>query len=79
MRKYFVTQPSDFFKPCEQSCGIRKGQKRRGGGRVVTTPFADFSLSPQNQKEIDQDNLFYILCGHFDENKLGVAPYPGLG
>ena len=24
-------------------------------------------------------NLFYILCGHFDENKLGVPPYPGVG
>ena len=36
----------------------------------------------QNAKESDLGHkgyLFYILCGHLDENKLGVPPYPGVG
>ena len=50
--------------------------------RGVATPFTVFSRSLQNGKESDLGhigNLFYILCGHFDENKLGVPPYPGVG
>ena len=36
--------------------------------------------SLQNAKESDlghKGNLFYILCGQFDEKKMGVPPYPG--
>ena len=39
-----------------------------------------FSLSPQNQKESDLSHLgklFYILCGHFDEKKIGGSTLPG--
>ena len=50
---------------------------------VVATPLTVFSLSLQNAKESDlgyhKGNLFYILCGNFDEKKMGVPPYPGVG
>ena len=41
--------------------------------RVVTTPSKFFAVTP-NQKESDLNhlgNLKYILCGHFDEKKMG--------
>ena len=50
--------------------------------RGVATPLTGFfPRSLQNAKESDLGhniaNLFYILCGHFDEKKMGVPPYPG--
>ena len=51
-------------------------------GGWLQPPLTVFSRSLQNAKESDLghiSNLFYILCGHFDEKKLGVPPYPGVG
>ena len=45
-------------------------------------PLSVFPGRSKNAKESDLrllSNLFYILCGHFDENKLGVPPYLGVG
>ena len=50
----------------------------RGGCNPLTV----LSWSLKNAKESDLGhigNLFYILCGHFDEKKIGVPPYPGVG
>ena len=41
---------------------------------VVATPLTVFSWSLQNAKESDLGhigNLFYILCGHFNEKDCG--------
>ena len=41
-----------------------------------------FPQSLQNAKESDLGhiaNLFYILCGHFNDKKMGLPAYPGLG
>ena len=47
---------------------------------MVATPLRLFSPSLQNAKEKDLgliDNLFYILCGHFDEKTNGGTTLPG--
>ena len=41
-----------------------------------------YGFSPVALKESDLghlSNLFYILCGHFDEKCWWVPPYPGVG
>ena len=63
------------------SCSIFDSEKsikpRRTKG-VATTPLENFYLPPQNQNESDQSHLgklTYILCGYFDEKKMGGG-YP---
>ena len=48
---------------------------------VVTTPNG-LSLIAPRRKQTDSghlSNLFYILCGHFDEKNPGVSPNMGVG
>ena len=50
------------------------------GGGLLQPPLTVFLRSLKNAKESYQGhlgNLFYILCGHFHEKKMGVPPYPG--
>ena len=52
-----------------------------GGCNCLNCQAYGFSWSLQNAKESELEhigNLFYILCGHFNE-KNGVPPYPGVG
>ena len=49
---------------------------------VVTTPLMVCRQLHQNAKQSDPghlSNLFYILCGHFDEKNPGVPPNTGVG
>ena len=48
---------------------------------VVATPLRFFPGRSKTLKKITKGIsviFFYILCGHFHENKMGVPPYPGV-
>ena len=65
----------ELISPREKEEPCNKPSANQGGGVVATPPYG-FSRSLQNAKESD---LLYILFGHFDEKKMGVPPYPGVG
>ena len=47
------------------------------GEGVVTTPLMVYLRPNKNAKESDPGHLghlFYIICGHFDEKKMGIPP-----
>ena len=48
-------------------------------GGCCNPPLLFFSGSSKESYQGHLGNLFYILCGHFHEKKLGVPPYPGEG
>ena len=59
---------------------IKEGQPMDINSRLTMWgghhPLENLSLWPQNQQESDLSHLcdlFYILCGHFDEKKMGTT------
>ena len=64
----------------EENTRVCKPSSSRGEGCGFHLPLEMFSLSTQNQKESDLShlaNLNYIICGHFDEKKIGGTPWRG--
>ena len=59
--------------------GISSFNPRLTKGGLMQPPLRFSSGSSKTLKKVTKGiYLFYILCGHFHEKKLGVPPYPGV-
>ena len=49
--------------------------KEKNPSKDFLYTFTFFNLTPVEESDLGHlSNLFYILCGHFDEKKFGVPP-----